>query len=209
MATLIIDAGETVPDMPGSRFGGLPLVPDGFDWPVCHTCKNLLQFVGQLDLPQWPDDVRLMAIFMCNSAPGTCETWSPITGANQALVFTGGLRPTAAPILLDAENELVRPATAVRLVSVEPAAGEDEDDEYWLSQMAWKARHQEEAPRVLGQFGGRPSWLQAPETPHCPSCYRPMTFAAQLEEHGANFGTGEAFAFHCIACHTGSFLWQC
>lgn len=79
-----------------------------------------------------------------------------------------------------------------------------------------ETRYRSKAPRrILGQLGGRPSWLQADETPTCADCDRPMTFVVQLEEGhddrtAMNFGGGGCgYGFRCSSCPSAAFLWQC
>lgn len=209
---LMIDAGETRPDATGTRFGGLPLAPDGFVWPTCRSCESIMQFVAQIELSQTEKDARLLSIFMCNHAADDCSTGSPDSGANRAFVFTGPLHPVAEPDDADPEDDVVMDACAARLVEVDASAEQPEYDfdvEYDLARRLWWKQNPDRSEDLLGQLGGEPSWCQAEDTPHCLSCSRPMALAAQLSEHGANFGTGEAYAFHCPTCATATFQWQC
>lgn len=209
----MIDAGKAEPDAPGPRTGGLPLVPAGFSWPACSTCGSPMQFVGQFDLPHGrADEPALLSVFMCNHDPGGCQTWSPTSGANQAHVFTGPLYPLTEPATADPDDDVVLDARAVRLVEVDTSDEVPEYDfdvAYDLAKQAWRREHPERGEDLLGQLGGEPAWIQYPEVPACPSCAQPMPLAAQLAESGANFGTGDAYAFACPGCRTAVFLWQC
>jgi hypothetical protein len=107
---------------------------------------------------------------------------------------------------------VVRDAGLVHLTEVDGSAEQPEYDfdvEYDLARELWWKHNPDKVNDLIGQLGGEPSWMQGDETPDCPSCSRPMPLAAQLYERGANFGTGEAYAFHCPACGTAAFLWQC
>ncbi|MEU2428361.1 hypothetical protein ABZ611_02385 [Streptomyces sp. NPDC007861] len=180
---LILD-GETAPDAPLIRTGGVPLAPGGFVWPVCRACGGAMQFLAHLPL-----DGVVVAVFFCQNDPGTCDEWDAASGANRAYLFTGDLVPATVP----AEGEtLLGAVTALRPQSADaPADGP-----------------------VLGQSGGEPEWLQNDETPACPSCAAPMTFTASLEEGhdsatAANFGGGGlGYVFTCRPCAEAAFLWQ-
>ncbi|MET7468422.1 methyltransferase domain-containing protein [Micromonospora sp. NPDC005686] len=50
MTVLMIYSGDTAPDAPGTRSGGVPLVPAGFDWPLCGECDGPMQFLTQVRL---------------------------------------------------------------------------------------------------------------------------------------------------------------
>jgi hypothetical protein len=153
----------------------------------------------------------LLALFACQNDPGMCDDWHPSAGGNRALVFPlDGLRPLSLPEL-DAEvDEEVLVLGAVRSVTRESAGSADYD----LACEEWAKQSGEPAAKILGQFGGVPSWVQDDETPSCSSCTKPMSFVVQLEEgpeHSTamNFGSGSAYAFACEPCASAAFLWQC
>lgn len=169
-----------------------------------------MQFLAQLFL----DDLarhgtgaasaNVLSIFMCQNDPGLCDEWDPAFGGNTALLFPlDGLAPAAVP----AEGVTALPeVSGVDYVVVE-GTGYEEARGQWSTTTGRSRRH------VLGQLGGAPAWLQGDETPSCSSCSRPMDFVAQLEEghHGRtamNFGGGSAYAFTCVSCARGAFLWQ-
>src|SRR5215211_5131543 len=73
-----------------TRFGGLPLMPEKTEWPVCRSCSGPMQFLGQLRVPDPAGDAdRLLLIFMCQNDPGSCFEWSADKGGN--IVIVGGL----------------------------------------------------------------------------------------------------------------------
>jgi hypothetical protein len=175
-------------------FGGRPSAPGGrLEWPRCRECEGAMQFLGQLRLDD-PD--RLALVFMCQNEPGLCDEWEPFAGGNAVVLVD-----PSAPQLVDAPaGETTRPERyGVELVATD-ARYED-------------ARYEAKRPReIVGQLGGEPAWLQADETPACPTCSAPMDFAAQIEQ-GPNHrtemnfgGGGSAYLFH--HCASGVFLWQ-
>jgi hypothetical protein len=181
---LLVHGGEPAATAPVPRTGGVPLVPDGFSWPMCRECDGAMQFLAHLPL-----DIGTVSVFMCQNDPGMCGYWDADSGANRALLFTGPLSPAVVP----AEGvALLGAVTALR-----PHSAEEPDEE-----------------SVLGRLGGEPGWHQNDETPACPSCGTRMTFTAQLEEGhdhstAANFGGGgRGYVFHCRPCGRAAFLWQ-
>jgi hypothetical protein len=205
MTDLMIYAGSVEPDAPVTRLGGVPLVPAGFEWPRCAECEGPMQFLAHLALDDLAPDRRALAIFMCQNDPGLCDEWDPTSGANRALLLPShGLTPAPAPTEGVTELEDVN---AVELATVdEPDYDKARDD--------WATSTDRSPTDVLGQLRGTPSWIQADETPSCPSCTQPMTFTAQLEQGpdgqtGINFGGGRAYAFTCPSCEQDAFLGQC
>jgi hypothetical protein len=205
VTTLMVYAGPADEVAAVTRTGGIPLVPDEFSWPTCRACEGPMQFLAQV-MPGGiqPGDGRdVLSVFMCQNDPGMCEEWDPAAGGNQALLFPlGGLWPAAVP-----EGAVTALGEVSRVEYVAAGAGYDQ------ARHAWAEREGRPASDVLGQFGGQPSWLQHDETPVCPECVSPMTFAVQMEEGhdyrtAANFGGGCGYGFTCDPCGTASFLWQ-
>ncbi|GGZ22618.1 hypothetical protein [Streptomyces poonensis] len=183
---LLIYDGDTSADAHVPRTGGVPLVPDGFVWPMCRECGGAMQFLAHLPLQH-----GVVAVFFCQNDPGMCDDWDAGSGANKAFLFSGALSPAAVP----AEGEArLGAVTALRAHPGDTPADED-------------------VP-VLGRLGGEADWLQDDETPTCPSCGTRMTFTASLEEGydhatSANFGGGgRGYVFGCSPCGEAAFLWQ-
>ncbi|MGA3768667.1 hypothetical protein BLA34_15235 [Ralstonia solanacearum] len=192
-----------------TRFGGRPLVPaqPPFAWPHCASCKQPMQFQGQIGMEATADHpAGLLLVFMCQNDPGCCDEWEPNGGGNLALFV-----PAAQLVLAEP------PAGGLTLrETCHGARTEEQDaDDYETARRLWCQRTGNPGRQVLGQLRGTPAWLQADETPGCPACGAPMRLAAQLEEgpdaHTAmNFGGGCGYLFQC-ARHAGQvkFLWQC
>jgi hypothetical protein len=181
---LLIHGGEAVADAPGLRTGGVPLVPEGFVWPVCRECGGFMLFFAHLPL-----DAGVISVFLCQNNPGMCDDWDATGGANRAFWFEGQLGAATVP----AEGEtLLGAVTALCPHPVDVPAQEP----------------------VLGWMGSEPDWIQGDETPDCPSCTARMTFTAELEEGAdfvtsVNFGGGgRGYVFHCRPCGEAAFLWQ-
>ncbi len=207
VTVLMIYSGDTAPDAPGTRTGGVPLVPAGFEWPVCDECDGSMQFLAQVRLDDIDaDDDALLSIFMCQNDPGLCDEWDATAGGNRAFVFpSGALAPSAVP---SGDTVLLAETSAVTYVPMRDSDGYDEARERWRGESGRPLRD------VLGQLGGLPAWLQFDQTPTCPACALPMSFVVQLEEGhdhrtGFNFGGGGCgYGFRCRLCSTAAFLWQ-
>jgi hypothetical protein len=149
-----------------------------------------MQFIVQL-LPDGASELeRSLLVFMCQNDPGMCDDWNPRSGANKSYLFpVDDLRAAEVP----AEGKTTLGAVSgMRLQAEAP-----------------------EGAQVLGRVGGKPEWIQADETPGCPTCGDYMDFFAQLEQGhdhstGVNFGgDGLGYAFVCKECQEAAFVWQC
>ncbi|MEF3113605.1 DUF1963 domain-containing protein [Streptomyces chrestomyceticus] len=213
MTTLMIDAGPSAPDALLSRTGGVPLAPVGTAWPLCASCGGPMQFLAQILYDREAGDEeggrKVLALFACQNDPGMCDDWDAESGGNRALLFPpAGLEPPARP---EGVEEALLTLGEARAITLERRP----EDDYDLALEAWAAETERSESSVLGQLGGRPSWIQSDETPSCPSCTRTMPFLVQLEEgpdHNTamNFGgAGRAYAFACEPCNQALFVWQC
>jgi hypothetical protein len=166
-----------------------------------------MQFLSQVSLADVdPGSVGLFSAFMCQNHPGLCDEWDPRAGGNRAFVFLTDATETGSP-----PGDGVTMLDAICAVEFEQLDSED----YLDARENWCRGTGRPAREVLGQIGGRPAWLQNDATPTCESCVQPMTFVLQLEEGpdhhtSMNFGGGGCgYGFHCRACTTAAFLWQC
>ncbi|MGX4694538.1 DUF1963 domain-containing protein [Streptomyces sp. JNUCC 63] len=214
ITTLMTYAGPVDDHALVTRTGGVPLVPAGFTWPQCAACSGPMQFLAQL-LANAPGTQGaeaaavaecVLSVFMCRNDPGLCDEWDPVAGGNRALLFPcAGLTPAPVP----AEGETVLSETCgIDCTAIDAVP-------YHEARSNWSQAYGRPLRDVLGQLGGVPSWLQHDETQACPSCAQPMSFMAQFEEGrdhrtAMNFGGGGCgYAFACVTCKEGSFLWQC
>ena len=202
---LLTYAGAAAPDSPVTRMGGVPLVPPGFEWPLCRHCGGPMQFVAQARLDDVdPAESGLLAIFLCQNDPGGCLEWEADAGGNRAYVFgPGPWHPAAVPA---GDAVLLPTVSAFDLVPL-PA------DDYEPARLRWPEQTGRPGRDVFGKLGGRPDWTQVDETPTCPVCTQRMSFVVELEEGrtrdtAANFGGGVGYGFRYRGCGTGAFLWQ-
>jgi uncharacterized protein YwqG len=214
VARLMI-ATEAEPSSGGTRVGGVPLAPPGFEWPRCAECKGAMQFLAQVFLRDTGVEAfsareQLLLLFQCQNNPGACEEWDPEAGGNAALLVpAAGAAPVVPPPVTEEEKkaELEGPRT---LLKAQGVALQEFDD---AGEDAYAAALNERGGAAIGRLGGRPSWIQGDETPEC-DCGAAMTFVAQIEDHaggGINFGdAGAGYAFVCEQCEERArFLWQC
>jgi hypothetical protein len=206
VSLLIVNPRLAISASDETVFGGLPSTRHGeVLWPACKTCKSNMQFLGQIRVTATSGN-QLLLLFMCQAQPGLCDEWDANAGGNAVLV--GGVDSlTLLPAPMN--GDLVRPTRyGATCVSVD---GDSYDDarNRWMSITGKGIRH------VLGQLGGRPSWVQSNETPSCDQCKGSMAFIAQLEEgpdhqSAMNFGGGCAYIFQCEHCDASAkMLWQC
>ncbi|QZQ53832.1 DUF1963 domain-containing protein [Curtobacterium sp. TC1] len=80
-----------------SRLGGRPAAPADFTWPTCAEHHTTMQFLAQVE-----DHERLLLVIMCNTDPGSCETWDPDAGCNAVIAVTGRALQLATPPTDDA-----------------------------------------------------------------------------------------------------------
>lgn len=205
MVKVMIYGGQSAPDAPGTRTGGLPHTPPAFEWPRCRNCTGHMQFLAQVSLADAdPGAEGLLSLFMCQNEPGLCDEWDPTAGGNRAFLF--GMDATATPTVPRDGVTMLDETCAVRFEDVDVEDYQDAPDQ-------WSAQTGRESLEVLGKVGGEPAWLQNDETPACGRCARPMTFVVQLEEGhnyetAANFGGGNGYGFRCGTCRSAAFLWQ-
>ncbi|MDH1701855.1 hypothetical protein [Comamonas terrigena] len=186
-------------------FGGRPSAPQGvMEWPVCLSCEGHMQFLGQL---AQGESNELLLLFMCQNEPGMCDEWDAEGGGNQVLAVSSSNLQLVSP---PSSGEVVRP------VRYEAHTVEQIEEDYESARAAYSAGNGVSPRKVLGQVGGKPTWMQGEEVPLCSACAEPMAFVAQLEQGPdwkteMNFGGGGcAYVFRC-ACGTVSpkLLWQC
>lgn len=183
-ATEITDGAPLI----ASRFGGLPAVPDGFQWPLCAEHGEPMQFTAQL-----ADGDDLILVFFCQANPGMCDSWDPDSGCNAGIVVPStGLHLAEAP---ESESGTAVFDEGAWLLQVQPG---DHTDWPAAADEGRSAGHV-----VAGQLGGEPLWIQGDETPDA------HRFVAMLMEmpFGFNFGGGWAYVFADDAGHA-KVLWQ-
>src|SRR6476661_8618944 len=79
----IVEEADSPPT--ASRFGGLPWLAPGEDWPSCTTCDQPLQFFLQIDLARLPPELDdqfgtgLLQLFYCTNDACSAAHWEAFT----------------------------------------------------------------------------------------------------------------------------------
>jgi uncharacterized protein YwqG len=207
-------------DIHASKFGGIPLVPSGGDWPTCANCGRPMQLFVQLlagDLPRGAPffGEGMLQLFYCTSSNPVCEVdceaYAPHAQSVLArLIDTHG---AVAPAARHQGISRARRITGWESIADYPngeeldALGvELEDDE--IDSVG------EQFPRDGDKLGGWPLWIQGVEYPECTECGEQMANILQLDsEDNVPHMFGDAGVGHLSQCskprNVMSFHWAC
>lgn len=219
-----------------SRFGGRPDMAEGDEWPTCAGCERPTLFVFQLDLETSPADLGTgrIQLFYCPTDDGSCETWAPFAGANEARWSQGPASSRALPggtemltersiVGWESVSEFPHPeehewlgltyhydfrANTVRMVC--PELGFDEsglDIEACSAELIG-------LPADRDKLLGWPRFVQGMNYPGCPRCGEPLTYLFQIDsEVGTDLMFGDVGIGHIMRCEAHpdvlSFAWDC
>jgi len=139
-----------------------------------------------------------LSVFMCASADGACETSEAFSGANAVVLRKESVKELAES-WVDAGHTSDVPKAKAQRISYKTAFETDPEGE------------EADDPVLQNKCGGYVAWFQGEAIPDCPSCGKPMSFAAQFSEFDpkVNFGgDGVAYVFVCEEEHQGAVLWQ-
>ncbi|MBY0177278.1 DUF1963 domain-containing protein [Curtobacterium herbarum] len=188
---------STVPaTVAATRIGGLPAVPEDFEWPECRHHGEPMQFTAQIE-----HEGTLVSVFVCQFDPGTCASWEADSGANAAFVFSGrDLRLAEYPPSPHGDPD-----------DPEPAWPPVTDDEYLLGLAAATTPSDEDEQLGVpddvwfaGQYGGDPDWIQDDETPDG------LRFVASIESGPLEFDFGDGGSAYVFSDgQRAAVLWQC
>jgi hypothetical protein len=210
----------------GSRFGGLPWLPDGTAHPRCGHCDSPLRLLVQLHLGSLPTEAQLgrgvLQAFYCerDACEAECDGWSPFSKAHLVRVVEEGPGAEAASV------GAPFPARAIvgweRLEDL-PSPQEHESEglvfEHDFAAQTVRIRcpevglaseplgmGAEELEESLGAAAkdkllGWPHWVQGVEYPACPRCQRQMSLVFQLdsEDHLPHMW-GDSGVAHVTRC---------
>jgi uncharacterized protein YwqG len=204
-----------------SKFGGLPALLAGEEWPLCPNCEGPLQLLLQLNLASIPPELKsafgsgLIQLFYCTNAEASCETdaegWEPFSPISLAR----RIDTPSAPAKLSPPE--ARSVPAKRILSwkrmddlpngeeLGTAGIELTDDEF---------HEMEDFPVQGDKLGGWPHWVQGIEYPSCPTCATPMRLVFQIDsEDNVPWMWGDAGCAHLTQCpeHKDvlAFAWAC
>jgi hypothetical protein len=210
-----------------SRFGGVPWLAAGEDWPRCGDCARPLPFFLQLDLASVPTalDRRfgegLLQLFYCTECDGGFEAFAR---SHRVRVLRGAAAPATA---VPGEVELfpVRAIVGWEEMADLPDPAEHEDLEIGYSYDFAARIARVDCPEVGlsaelpfdeggdalaetvataatgDKLAGWPSWVQNVEYPTCPRCQERMRYVFQLDsEDNVPYMWGDAGTGHITQC---------
>ena len=222
----VTEAGEG--DAAGSRFGGLPWLPQGETLPRCGTCGRLMRLLVQLDLASLPPEAQarlgahgLLQVLGCEDED--CgPSWEAFDASHRVRVVD----PSQPGARAAAEG---RPFLARCIVAWEPLPGDLPHPEEHAHQglhvehdfkagtlrvrcpevgletppLPDDAFEEEELGRAhdKDKLLGWPCWIQGVEYPSCPRCGREMEHVFQLDsEDHLPWMWGDSGIAHVTRC---------
>ena len=191
-----------------SKFGGIPYIKNGEEWPLCGNCRQPVQLFLQLNGDTVPTIVPfsgLLQFFYCTNTRLECEVeseaWAPHAKSTLLrIVFpeaehrhVSALPPSASfpPQAIISWEEILDYPHYEDAV----ALGIDVPD--YLVDHIVEAYHPEEGDKLLGW----PSWVQGVEYPTCTQCQRQMRTLFQIaSEDNVPYMFGDVGTGHISIC---------
>lgn len=214
-------------DLPAiaSKFGGVPYIQQGEDWPVCTGCQAPLSFICQMDLKETALRIRTGTGFFTLFYCWECAPWGAVDEEPGRWILR--LYPGADPALMARVRPpdtvtVTRPCgirvviaasypSWVTLLKIRPDAEHlfAQEQEAVLADI-----YEDEVEQLVGEqdyysrVGGYPEWIQDDETPEG------MILLAQIEsEEDADISWGDAGCAYLFlspdASHTTRLIVQC
>jgi uncharacterized protein YwqG len=212
-----------------SKFGGLPWLKTGEDWPSCTTCGRPLQVFLQLDLDRLPPELGrrfgsgLLQVFYCVEGDCAANGWEAFSSGKIVRVVFPAEEPGAERSIADAAREpfATRWVTGWRAVIDHPHPPEHEElglgyafdfgrgvvrvdcPELGVSADGLPTSAPEELSTAIpgDKLAGWPLWVQGVEYPTCPRCGRVMQLVFQIEsEDNVPFMLGDVGTGHVTQC---------
>ncbi len=212
----------------GSRFGGLPWIPDGEPHPRCKNCKKPLRLLLQLQLSTLPEAARerlgsgLLQAFYCQreDCEQECSGWSSFSGMHLVRRVDASSGSLADPV---GKPFPPREITGWRPMEDQPSPSEHKElglhFDYDFEADTVRIRCPQvglDAPPVgitdveaeevsLAAMGdkllGWPHWVQGVEYPECPTCGARMESVFQLDsESNLPLRWGDSGVAHITRC---------
>lgn len=201
-------------DAPASKFGGLPWLPTGVEWPLCGGCSKPLTLLAQLEIASLPPAVGaagagLLQVFYCieASGPSSCDSWEDDSDAVCVRLVEShgygangesGVDPSALPAhrvvgWVECDDWPSSIDWDTLGIALSP---EDESDFDALED-----RDLAPTPRGRDKVGGWPLWVQGAEWGHCQLCNQQMIPLLQIdsEDHVA-YMFGDSGIAHVCQC---------
>lgn len=178
----------------GSRYGGIPWLSPGEQWPACGNCRRPLQLLLQLnlaDLPE-PEGTGLIQLFYCTNREAGCEElceadrpFSPASAIR--LVYPESV---SGPVQARQPREGCTPFSERMITGWRELPPElPWFDEAWdllenagtrVDELWQEGLDEMPDPAQGDKFGGWPRWIRDVGYPGCPRCACPMELMFQL-----------------------------
>jgi uncharacterized protein YwqG len=223
----VVEEADAAPA--ASKFGGLPWLRAGEDWPSCTTCGEPLQFFLQIDLDKLPAEVEgrfgsgLLQLFYCVNGDCSANGWEAFSSGKLVRMIDPAEEPEADRVSPEPPREPfpLRAITGWRKVTDHPHP--PEHDLLGVSYAFDFKRHvvrvecpsagvsidnlPMSAPEGLSialpgdKLAGWPLWVQGVEYPTCPRCDRVMQLVLQVDsEDNVPFMFGDVGTGHITQC---------
>lgn len=217
--TPVTSHGDAGPE--ASKFGGIPFLPAGEDWPSCANCHQPMQLFLQLNADDTPIPMPyagLLQFFYCVNPNRNCETdceaWAP--RARSTLLRIVPI--SADPRRLDALPDHARfPAVTIRnwTQATDFPSVEDFDvagivfSDYLIGDIV-RSYQPKEGDKLLGW----PAWVQNADYQNCDRCGNTMNVIFQIaSEDNIPYMFGDVGNGHISICthHPEElvFAWAC
>ncbi|WP_375772587.1 YwqG family protein [Archangium gephyra] len=214
----------------GSRFGGLPWLPNGERHPECGNCKQPLRLLVQLDLQSLPEEARqrlgrgLLQVFYCerDECEQECDGWFPFSQAHRVSIIDAPHGHMAAPA---GKPFPPKEISGWKRADDYPSPAEHEelglDFDYDFEKDTVRVRcpevgldsppigiHDLEAETVSSALTGDkllgwPHWIQGVEYPQCPECKARMEYVFQIDsQNNLPLMWGDMGTAHVTRCPT-------
>jgi uncharacterized protein YwqG len=223
----IVDETESPPT--ASRFGGLPWLAPGEDWPSCTTCGRPLQFFLQVDLGTLPPELYgrfgagLLQLFYCTNDACSATHWEAFGSGKVVRMVDPNEFADADVPPVDSPAPLLptRAITGWKRQADHPHPPEHEElgvqYTYDFKQRTVRVDCASDAVSIDAlpvsvaedlsialpgdKLAGWPAWVQGVEYPPCPRCGRAMQLVVQVDsDDNIPFMFGDVGTGHVTQC---------
>lgn len=214
------------PTGPCTKFGGMPWLRKGDEWPTCEACESNMRFYAQIHFK----DLDGKSVHAACKNDGLLQLWSCGDDCDTYEAFSGATSVRIVPSKDFGKGEKIEKPDDVELCPVQlvkqwvkrpELPGQEElgdemgdeaeaDDIDWLMELISSAN-----PNQGVKVGGWPGWCQGVEYPECPECGERMTNVLfQLEaDIIEGEGLGDCGTAHITQCkkHKSklAYAWAC
>lgn len=207
-----------------SKFGGLPFIPQGTEYPICQHCGEKMPLFLQLHKKDLPDKAKtafageLLQVFYCTNieCEVECEAYFPFAKSTLVRVFNSdeidkemsfpdnflaNIFPEKIIIDWEEKSDYPNGEELQRLMDEEVLTDLEEDEDY-------------EYPLMGDKLLGWAAWVQGIEYPFCPECGEEMSLVFQIDSNdNLDYMFGDVGCSHVTQCknhpHQLTIAWAC